>query len=402
MTVETSQPRTPAFTASGQQNYNQLHGGAIGLVGVLLLTVTGAAPITAMLLNVPIVVGNGNGFGAPAAFLFATIVLTIFSIGYAAMARKVSAVGGFYSFISHGLGRELGMAMGFGLIVAYAVFEAALTGGFAYFACDKLNSWGLHVAWPIPALAMVAGIAVLTFFDVKLSALILGSALVAEVVCLTIFDIGVFAHAGHGAIVDWAALNPLLAAKGFDAPPGGKLVAGVASIGLFFAFWRWVGFEMAPNYAEESRNPQRIIPLSLYISVVLLGIFYTVTTWAAQSAYPTIDAAIATSQTDSANYFYKPSTQFVGVWLTDVMSYLILTSSFACGMAFHNTAARYLYSLGRERILFSALGRTHPVTKSPYIAMFTQSAIAVVVIVLFAFFSEPTILASRRTPACTD
>ena len=42
------------------------------------------------------------------------------------------------------------------------------------------------------------------------------------------------------------------------------------------------------------------------------------------------------------------------------MSMLILTSSFACGMAFHNTAARYLYSLGREGVLPAALGKTHP------------------------------------------
>src|ERR1700712_1061534 len=81
-----------------------LHSKAVGLIGVLFLTVTGAAPITAMLLNTPIVVGNGNGVGAPAAFLVATVILLIFSVGYAAMARKVTSVGGFYSFISLGLG----------------------------------------------------------------------------------------------------------------------------------------------------------------------------------------------------------------------------------------------------------------------------------------------------------
>lgn len=50
------------------------------------------------------------------------------------------------------------------------------------------------------------------------------------------------------------------------------------------------------------------------------------------------------------------------------MSYLIITGSFACGMAFHNTASRYFYSLGRERVLPSALGRAHHRWKSPWIA----------------------------------
>jgi amino acid transporter len=82
-------------------------------MGVLFLTVTGAAPISAMLFNTPIAVGFGNGIGAPAGFLFATVILTIFSVGYCTMARKITAAGGFYSFISHGLGRELGMGFAF-------------------------------------------------------------------------------------------------------------------------------------------------------------------------------------------------------------------------------------------------------------------------------------------------
>ena len=66
------------------------------------------------------------------------------------------------------------------------------------------------------------------------------------------------------------------------------------------------------------------------------------------------------------------------------MSILILTGSFACGMAFHNTAARYFYSLGRERLLPAALGKTHPVHRSPHVASFTQSAIAALIIVIYA------------------
>src|SRR6185312_10359298 len=114
-----------AYDVTGRKDVHLLHGKAIGLIGVLFLTVTGAAPISAMLFNVPIAAGFGNGLGTPAAFLVATIVLTIFSVGYAAMARKVTAVGGFYSFISRGISREVGMSAGFGSVVAYCVFEAS-------------------------------------------------------------------------------------------------------------------------------------------------------------------------------------------------------------------------------------------------------------------------------------
>jgi amino acid transporter len=56
-------------------------------------------------------------------------------------------------------------------------------------------------------------------------------------------------------------------------------------------------------------------------------------------------------------------------------------------MAFHNTASRYFYSLGREQVLPAALGRTHPRWKSPHVASVTQSVIAVAIVVLFAIFA---------------
>src|SRR3954470_18703180 len=77
---------------------------ALGLPSVLFCIVTGAAPLAAMLFNVPVAV-LGGGFAAPAAFVLATIALTIFSVGYVAMARRVTSAGGFYTFVTRGLGR---------------------------------------------------------------------------------------------------------------------------------------------------------------------------------------------------------------------------------------------------------------------------------------------------------
>src|SRR5262249_35404818 len=112
--VEAGSRPTPSnlpedFDVSQREDVAKLRKHAVGLGGVLFLTVTGAAPISAMLFNTPIVVGFGQGAGAPGAFLFATIILTVFSVGYVAMARKKTTAGGFYSYISPGLGRGIGI-----------------------------------------------------------------------------------------------------------------------------------------------------------------------------------------------------------------------------------------------------------------------------------------------------
>jgi amino acid transporter len=353
---------------------DRLKPNAVGLAGVIFVAVTGAAPISAMLFNVPFSVGFGTGIYTPAAFLFATVILTIFSVGYVAMARKIRAAGGFYSFISHGLGRELGMAAGITGALAYSLFEVSLLGGFAYFANANFNDWfGWNIPWPLFAFGAAALISFLCYFDVELSVKVLGFALIGEIIILTIFDLLVFGQGGKEGI-QLEGLNVFQLTS-----PGTGLAAGV---GLFLAFWSWVGFEAVPNYAEESRNPRRNVPLATMISVVGLGIGYIITSLAFVSAFP--KSTLVKDAQNPDGPFFIAMRAFGSHWLATIMQVLILTGSFACAMAFHNVAMRYLYALGRERILPPALGRTHPTHKSPYIASLVQTGVAALIVLVWA------------------
>ena len=377
-----------SFEVSAEKGVDRLHKNAVGLIGVLFLTVTGAAPMTAMLGNVPFAAGFGNGIYVAASFLLATIVLTIFSVGYAAMAKKVSSVGGFYSFISQGLGREMGMAAGLASFISYSVFEASLCGIFAYFANTAISTYfGVNIEWIWLALAMIVLASILSYLDVQLSAAVLGVALVLEVIMLLIFNISVMT-AKEGTNFNVEALNLLGTLQDVGARKVGdaEIAAGAAAVGIFMAFWSWVGFEMAPNYAEESKDPKHIIPRSLFISVIGLGLFYIWTSWCAVSAYKTEDEMLLKAVKDSANFFLTPMEQFAGPVAAKAMNILILTSAFACGMAFHNTAARYLYSLSREGVLPGFLAKTHSRFKSPHVASVAQSVLAILWVGLFAYY----------------
>ena len=234
---------------------------------------------------------------------------------------------------------------------------------------------------------MVALIGVLAYFDVHISARLLGIALISEVVFLLIFDVLIFGQGGEN--IQTAAINPVNAFKNMPGFGSGDtaIAAGAWAVGVFFAFWSWVGFEMAPNYGEESKNPKKIVPMAMYISVIGLGIFYTVTSWAAISGYASTEAAATQAVNNAAGFFLDPAKQFGNTFLQSVLSWLIITGSFACGMAFHNTTARYLFSLGREKVLPHQLGRTHEKHKSPYIASITQSVIAALIVAAFGLFA---------------
>src|SRR5262245_28424440 len=111
-----SQPRQPAT----------LKRGAIGLAGVVFMVVAFSAPITAMTGNLPGPVGFGNGLAAPGGFVIATIVLSIFSIGFVALARHITAAGAFYTFVSRAWSRIPGLAAGIMPMVTYMTMEAGL------------------------------------------------------------------------------------------------------------------------------------------------------------------------------------------------------------------------------------------------------------------------------------
>src|SRR3954453_8616049 len=375
--VQTRHEGTVESVYTGDSGVDRLKPNAIGLWGVIFVGVTGAAPISAMLFNVPFATGFGTGLYTPAAFLFATIILTIFTVAYVAMARKMRAAGGFYTFISHGLGRELGLASGICGAIAYSLFEVSLLGGFAYFAATNFNDWfGWQIPWIAFALFAALLISVLCFFHVELSVKVLGFALIGEVIILAIFDLVVFGSGGSNANgIQFESLNMF---KLTDPGPG--LAAGV---GLFLAFWSWVGFEAIPNYAEESKNPKKIVPRATLISVVGLGIGYVITSLAFVSAFPANSLVKIAGDANNPPFFLAME-QYGNTFLKDLMQVLILTGSFPCAMAFHNVTMRYFYAMGREGILPRALGRTHPHYKSAHVASITQTGFAVALVLVWA------------------
>jgi amino acid transporter len=378
---EVSKAPLATLDISDRDDIHQLRRRAIGLGGVLFISFAAMSPLTGQLGNVPLAVGIGNGIGAPAGFWIGIVMLTLFSVGYVKMMRSVPSSGGFYSFISHGLGRPLGMGAGWLSIFAYAFVEGSLYGAFGYFGNITIQQFfHVGVPWPVLAFGALALAFILAYFDIRVSTKVLGIALILEILVLTVMAVAVFAHGGGPTGVSAAPINPVNAFKGLA--PG---------VGIFFAVWSWVGFETIPNYAEESRNPRRIGAQALFISVIGGGLFFAVISWAVITGWG-LHSAVHQAATSGGTFYYGVTTKFAALWVTNVMEWLILTSSFACALSFHNTNSRYLYVIGREKIFNHRLGRTHHRWRSPYVAnaMVTVIVAALVGLFLIVWYASPS------------
>jgi amino acid transporter len=150
---------------------------------------------------------------------------------------------------------------------------------------------------------------------------------------------------------------------------------------------------MAPNYAEESRDPKRIAKAATYGSVIGLGLFYILISWVFVMGWGIDRVGAGVNGQFQGKYgsaFYPLADRYVGAGLRTMLEILIITSSFACAMAFYNTAARYLYSLSREHVLPASLGRTHRTRHSPYVASMVVTALVAAYILGFVAYDSST------------
>jgi amino acid transporter len=367
--------------------------GAVGLFGVMFMAVANAAPITAMSFNVPIAVGYGNGIGVSGGFLFATIVLTIFTVGYVAMARHITTAGAFYGFTSHGLGQVWGMATGLLATVAYVIFEASLVGGFSYFASEYvLKPAGLNVHWMLIAVIGIAVIAILTYYAITLAAGVLSVTLVLEVVLLLALGVSVLVKGGPDGYLFGDTVPPNNAFQSLtEGAFGTGVAAGTAAIGIFFAFWSWVGYETTAVYGEESRNPKRIVPRATMIAVIGLGLFYTFMSWMVVVGNGRAKSVELSAGASPVDLWLGLVDANLGGAMTTIYKVLLVIGSFACALAFHNAASRYIYAMGREGAwpwTRRTLGSVNTVHGSPAIASFVQSGITLLLCLLFLLLTD--------------
>jgi amino acid transporter len=344
--------------------------GTLNTPKIVLLVIAAAAPLAAVVGAVPLAFALGNGVGVPGMFVFAGLVLLCFSVGYAAMSGRIVNAGGFYPYLSLGLGRPAAVGGGLTAVVAYNAAAIGLVGAFSYFAQLTAAQLGLNLPWEVWAAVALVVIAVLGYRQIDLSARVLSVLMVAEISMLLVLDVGIIAHRG-GHALPAVSMAPT------------TVFSGAVGVTMMFAFMSFIGFESAALYGEETTNPRRSVPLATYSSVIVISVFYALTSWAAVGGVG-ISRLHQVANAQLGNLFFALSTQYVSPVLTTIMQIFLCTSMLAAALALHNAANRYTFVLGRERVLPGWIGQAHPRYHSPARASLVQSILAAVVVGGFA------------------
>jgi len=347
---------------------NQLRSNTLGVAAIVFLVLAAVAPLTGIVVVASLAIALGNGGGAPASFFIVAVILLFFAIGYAQMSKQMVNSGGFYAFVVKGLGRTGGLVAGLIATLGYNFFVVGTIGTSGFFMQVIIAQLtGLDISWIVWGLLSITVCFLMARAGIDFSTKVLGVSLVLEVAILIVFDVSVLVQTGF----DISAFSPE------------AVFSGSLPIGLLLAATAFLGFEATALFSEEARNPLKTVPRATYTAIVAIGLILGITTWAVVSATGVANAQqVALEHLPTGDLIFSLADTYLGPVMTVIMEILLLVSLFAAMLAFHNSATRYLYSLGRARVLPHALARTRS-NGAPQIAGLVQASFAAIVALLF-------------------
>ena len=285
------------------------------------------------------------------AVVLAGLAVLLLVLCFAEAGSRFDGPGSAYLYARTAFGEFIGFEVGWMTWIARVTSVAALSVGFAravgYIWPAAREGFGQAVAIVVPLLALTA----INIAGVRGGARTAVFLAVTKTVPLLVFvAVGMF-------VASWDVAQ---AAGSFD---GARL--GEAALLLLFAY---AGFENTAAPAGEFKNPRRDIPFALITQIVLVTLIYTGVQWVALGTLP----GLATSQTPLAD----ASRLFLGSWGGWLMTIGAGLSILGTNSNTVLAGPRYLYALAEDGFGPRALAAVHPRWRTPWVAILTQTAIA--------------------------
>lgn len=367
----------------------------LGLPDVIAQSVTVIAPGMSGAFITYLAATKAGG-ATPLAFLLAALGALCIGGVVSEFGRSLPSAGSLYTYTTVGLSRTAGFALGWMYSIAFVILAGAVLAGFGFFTSlliASLTDQGTIVPWYWFFLAGLAFVGVMSMFDVRISTRTQLAFTALSVILMVIAAIAVIGT-GTPALSVIDGETPLAqAGKSLDLGAFWPSAAGIPWSGIVFGFafgiLSFTGFEAGAVLAEETTDPKRNIPRAVVGSVLVGGLFYLVVTYATSIGFGVRQAAVDWP-TSAAGLVAVAPSKLIG----DLVLFAVVVSSLFCGLGVHTAASRFLYAMGRERVLPPALGRIHSRWRTPWPAILMNLALmAVLCFGLLAVTSRATQIA---------
>jgi APA family basic amino acid/polyamine antiporter len=319
-----------------------------------------------VLLGIGAIIGTGifvlTGVGAalhagPAvtlSFGVSAIACVFAALCYAEFASTIPVSGSAYTYAYATIGELLAWIIGWDLILEYAVCSITVAIGWSGYLVNLLAELGIIIpAWMcappfnVPALVIVAIITVLLVIGIKESARFNNVIVIVKLTVILFFIIfGLF-------FIKPANWSPFM-------PFGWSGVMTGAAI-VFFAY---IGFDAVSTTAEETKNPQRNLPIGIMVSLLVCSSLYIIVALVLTGIIPVMNYA------DNQSFLSAPIAFALNVihqdWASGIISVGAVMGITSVLLVMMMGQPRIFFSMSRDRLFPENISKVHPRFRTPY------------------------------------
>jgi basic amino acid/polyamine antiporter, APA family len=354
-------------------------------LGPLQLTMLGIGAVIGTGIFVLTAIGAERaGPGLMLSFVIAGCVCGFAALAYAEMSAMVPVSGSAYTYSYAVMGEFIAWIVGWNLILEYAVSAAAVAVGWSGYMSGLLDSLGMPLPLALKAgmfavhgggvnlLAMGSVIAVtlLLIVGTRTSATVTSVLVLVKLIALAAFIFLVMPK------IDWAHFTPFMP-FGFGSHEVDGMAKGVmaAAALIFFAY---VGFDAVATAAEETRNPNRNVPIGILASLAVCTLLYVLVAAGAVGSTPYQQLV---GNTEPLAYILRhlgfPTTgNLVALAAVVALPTVVLMMLFG--------QARIFFVMSRDGLLPEVFSRVHPRFQTPHVITAVTGLVVAVVAGLFS------------------
>jgi APA family basic amino acid/polyamine antiporter len=351
--------------------------GAIIGAGIFVLTGTAAA--------------NFAGPAIVLSFVLAGLGCLFAGLCYAEFASMIPIAGSAYTYGYATMGEFVAWIIGWDLILEYLFAASTVSVGWSGYFTRLYNELpirdlptrftnapfrveGTHDLVPTGAVVNLPAMILIAFLTTLLVIGIKESARVNNIIVFVKVAI-VFLVIGFGfSFIDTSNWQPFVPA---NEGPGRYGWSGIAR-GAGVIFFAYIGFDAVSTAAQETKNPQRDLPIGILGSLAVCTVLYILMAlvMTGLAPYKTLDVPdpvyVALDAAGPALSWLKILTTIGAVaGLASVVLVMLLGQP------------RIFYAMARDGLLPAVFGRVHPRFRTPYIATMITGAVAMVIAGLF-------------------
>lgn len=359
-------------------------------------------------------IGKASFDGGPAiVFLFVATAIAcgLSALSYAEFASAIPISGSAYTYAYASFGELVAWIIGWDLLMEYAIGNIAVAISWSDYFSSFLAGFGLHLphyltmdylsasrgfaqgvtdspaylAWTsapmlgplkvildIPALAIVVFITYLAYVGIRETR---NAANAMVGLKLAIISLVILVGAFYVNPANWSPF----------APNG---VRGVLS-GVSAVFFAYIGFDAISTTAEECKNPQRDLPLSMFLSLIICTVIYIAIALVLTGTVPYTELNVG----DPLAFVLSK----LGLhWLSGVVALSAIVAMASVLLVFQMGQPRIWMSMSRDGLLPKKFAAIHPKYKTPAFATLV-TGVVVAVPALFMNLTEVTDLTSIGT-----